>query len=116
MVCAHKGCGEPIIGAYRGLGDWVGGVHQSDFLAGRYVEATWPQGGGLVAAPDVPVSDARLTRVMAPTDRPRAEALGFPPTSTPQLVAARRSSLARRWSEPRTRGNRVSTPPAAATS
>lgn len=43
LVCAARGCGEPIIGAFLDLlGSWVGGVHESDFLAGRYVELSWP--------------------------------------------------------------------------
>lgn len=42
LVCTSRRCGEPIVGAVLGLAGWVGGIHESDFVAGRYVELQWP--------------------------------------------------------------------------
>lgn len=42
LVCLAPRCGEGIVGAVHGLTGWVGGVHESDFAAGRFTEMAWP--------------------------------------------------------------------------
>lgn len=42
LICRARRCGEGIVGAVHGLTGWVGGVHESDFAAGRSTEMAWP--------------------------------------------------------------------------
>lgn len=75
LVCAVRRCGEPIVGAVLGLlGSWIGGVHESDFVEGRFVEMAWPL-PTTRAATDPGASDPAGRSIAAPAAGPTP---GFP--------------------------------------